>query len=141
MLPNSMKAVRFEEHDYPSVLKCVDAPLPEMGPDEALIRVSATGVTTSDTRRRRHGYNPPRGQPGLPQPFQLGREAAGEVAAVGERVTRVKPGDTIVAMSSPACGNCAYCRRGLEYLCANAPPPGPRRFGWNAEYIVLGNPK
>jgi NADPH:quinone reductase-like Zn-dependent oxidoreductase len=68
-------------------------------------------------------------------PFQLGREAAGEVAAVGTHVTTWKPGDRVVAMTCPACGHCEYCKRGLDNLCVGTTLPGHQRFGGYAEYV------
>jgi putative oxidoreductase len=48
----SMKAVRLFEHGGPEVLRYMDVPVPEAGPDEVLIRVHATAVITWDLRYR-----------------------------------------------------------------------------------------
>jgi len=75
MLPRIMKAARLFEYGDPSVLKYVDVPLPEIGPDEVLIRVRATSVNRWDLRYRQGLLTPPPGRAPLPLPFQLGREA------------------------------------------------------------------
>ena len=134
-LPHTMKAVRLFEYGDPSVLRCLDVPLPELGSGDVLMRVRATSVSNWDLRYRRGGLTPPPGRPPLPLPFQLGREAAGEVVAVAAQVTRFKPGDRVVAMTCPACGSCDYCKRGLDNLCLNIGLPGHQRFGGYAEYV------
>lgn len=134
-LPRSMKAVRLFEYGQPEVLQYIEVPLPEIAADEALVQVRATSVSNWDLRYRRGGLTPPPGRPPLPLPFQPGREAAGEVVAVGPRVSRFKPGDRVVAMTCPACGRCDYCMRGLENLCLAITLPGHQRFGGYAQYV------
>jgi NADPH:quinone reductase-like Zn-dependent oxidoreductase len=131
-----MKAVRLFEYGDPSVLKYVDVPLPEIGPDEVLVRMRATSVNRWDLRYRQGLLTPPPGRAPLPLPFQLGREACGEVAAVGARVQAFQRGDRVVAMTCPACGWCEYCRRGLDNLCVDIGLPGHQRFGGYAEYVA-----
>ena len=135
MLPETMHAVRLFEYGGPQVLQYVEAPVPETGPDEVLIRVHATSVTNWDLRYRRGELTEPPGRQPLPLPFQLGREAAGEVALVGENVARFKVGDRVVQMTCPACGHCAYCKRGLDNLCIDIGLPGHQRFGGYADYV------
>lgn len=131
-----MKAVRLFEYGDPSVLQYLDASLPEIRSDEVLMRVRATSINRWDLRYRQGLLTPPPGRAPLPLPFQLGREAAGEVAAVGANVQAFKPGDRVVAMSCPACAWCEYCRRGLDNLCVNIGLPGHQRFGGYAEYVA-----
>jgi NADPH:quinone reductase-like Zn-dependent oxidoreductase len=135
MLPRSMMAVRLFEYGDPSVLRYVEVPLPDMGPDEVLVRVRATSVTRWDLRYRQGLLTAPPGRVPLALPFQLGRDAAGEVAAVGAQVKTFRPGDRVVAMTCPACGECEYCRRGLDNLCVDIGLPGHQRFGAYAQYV------
>lgn len=135
-LPSTMKAVRLFEYGDPSVLRYVDVPLPDLAPDDVLVRVRATSVNRWDLRYRQGLLTPPPGRAPLPLPFQLGREAAGEVAAVGALVKTFRPGDRVVAMTCPACGHCEYCRRGLDNLCVDIGLPGHQRFGGYAEYVA-----
>jgi len=130
-----MMAVRLFEYGDASVLRYVEVPVPEIGPDEVLVKVRGTSVTRWDLRYRQGLLTPPPGRAPLPLPFQLGRDAAGEVAAVGAQVRDFKPGDRVVAMTCPACGRCEYCQRGLDNLCVDIGLPGHQRFGAYAQYV------
>ncbi|MCJ1327543.1 S-(hydroxymethyl)glutathione dehydrogenase [Thelotrema lepadinum] len=50
-------------------------------------------------------------------PIVLGHEGAGIVESVGKDVTSVKPGDNVVALYTPECGSCKFCRSGKTNLC------------------------
>lgn len=50
-------------------------------------------------------------------PIVLGHEGAGIVESVGEGVTTVKPGDHVVALYTPECGECKFCLSGKTNLC------------------------
>ncbi len=68
-------------------------PVPEPGTGELLIRVRAAGVNRPDIFQRAGFYPPPPGAPAT-----LGLEVAGEVAAIGDGVTRWRPGDRVTAL-------------------------------------------
>src|SRR5207237_9111163 len=55
---------------------------------------------------------------GAQNPQILGHEFAGDVVAVGAGVSSVGEGDRVAIMPLAYCGHCAYCRRGLQHLCA-----------------------
>jgi NADPH:quinone reductase-like Zn-dependent oxidoreductase len=134
----TMKAVHLSRHGGPEVLEYIDVPMETPGPDEVLIKVHATAVNQWDLRYR-SGKLPPNplpGRPAWPLPFQLGRDAAGEVVALGERVNRWKVGDRVVQMPHPACGHCPMCLRGRDNLCINTAYPGHQVAGGYAQYIV-----
>ncbi|MFC1868654.1 alcohol dehydrogenase catalytic domain-containing protein [Thermodesulfobacteriota bacterium] len=137
MLPDTMMAVRFFEYGDPPVLQYIEVPMPQIEPDEVLVRVHATSVNNWDLNYRKGLLTPPPGRPPLPLPFQLGRELAGEVVAVGNDVEGFRSGDRVVAMTCPACGLCEYCMRGLDNLCINTVLPGHQRFGGYAEYVAV----
>ena len=90
----TMKAVRLHEFGGPDVLRYEDAPRPEAGPGEVLIRVRAVGVNPVDWKIR-EGYL----ESMIPHalPLILGTDAAGIVEAVGAGVTEFKPGDAVLA--------------------------------------------
>src|SRR5262249_60694522 len=67
--------------------------VPEPGADEVLIRVAATAVNYADSIMVAGRYQT---KPDLP--FSPGLETAGIVAACGARVTRLKPGDRVMAI-------------------------------------------
>ncbi len=135
MLTKSMKAVRIFEYGDPSVLQYVDVPLPEMGESDVLIKVRATSVNGFDLKYRLGKVKAPPGRDPFPMPFQLGRDAAGEVAAIGSKVTRFKEGDRVIGMVHPACGHCINCVRDLDNLCVNTKLPGHQTFGGYGEYV------
>lgn len=133
-----MKAVRLFEHGPPSVLQYVDVDMPEIGERDVLIKVHATSINQWDLRYR-SGKLPPNplpGRPPWPLPFQLGRDAAGEVVDIGRAVKRWKVGDRVMQMPHPACGHCAMCLRGRDNLCLNTAYPGHQIFGGYADYVA-----
>src|SRR5437588_1013173 len=84
--------------------------VPDPGSGEALVRVQACGVCHTDLHYREGGINDD-------FPFLLGHEAAGVVAAVGDGVTGVAPGDYVVIAWRAPCGDCRSCRRGRPWYC------------------------
>jgi putative PIG3 family NAD(P)H quinone oxidoreductase len=84
-----MKAVIIEGER----LSWQEAEEPQAGVGEVLIAVHATAVNRADLVQRSGGYPPPPGASKI-----LGLECAGEVLAIGEGVTRVKPGDRVCAL-------------------------------------------
>ena len=133
-----MKAIRLFEHGGPEVLRHVEVPLPDMDEDSVLIRVHATAINQWDLRYRAGKLppNPLPGRPPWPLPFQLGRDAAGEIVEVGSKVQRWTVGDRVVQMPHPACGRCPMCLRGRDNLCLNTAYPGHQTFGGYADYIA-----
>jgi S-(hydroxymethyl)mycothiol dehydrogenase len=84
--------------------------VPDPGPGEALVDVAACGVCHTDLHYREGGINDE-------FPFLLGHEASGVVAAVGEGVTDVEPGDFVILNWRAVCGSCRACRKGRPQLC------------------------
>jgi len=121
-------------------LRIEPAELPEVGPDEVLIRLGAGGICGSDLHYYYEGRN---GSFVIREPLIPGHEASGVVVKVGPGVTRVKPGDKIAVSPSHACGQCDYCREGREQLCRNMRFLGsasiyPHVQGMFCEYFVMG---
>ena len=52
-------------------------------------------------------------------PIVVGAEASGEIASVGEGVTRFRPGQPVVMYGALTCGTCKACREGRDNLCEN----------------------
>ncbi len=88
-------------------------PVPVIGPGELLIGVKTALTCGTDVKVFSRGYHAKMIQP----PALFGHEMAGDVVAVGEGVTRFKPGDRVVAANSAPCGRCFFCVRGQENLC------------------------
>jgi NADPH2:quinone reductase len=88
-----MRAVRLDEVGPPENLMIVERPIPEVGPDDVLIKVAAAGLIYGDTEARRGTYFGVTVTPWYP-----GREAAGVIEAVGANVAGWKSGDRVVAL-------------------------------------------
>ncbi|WP_121063895.1 quinone oxidoreductase family protein [Chachezhania antarctica] len=89
-----VRTVIIEEQGGPEVLKLVDREVGEPGPGEVRIRHRAVGLNFIDVYQRSGLYS-------LPLPAALGMEAAGEIEAVGEGVTHLKPGDRAAYAAVP----------------------------------------
>lgn len=85
--------------------------LDDLRPNEARVRLVATGVCHTDAIARDQVYP-------VPLPAVLGHEGAGVVEAVGSAVTTVKVGDHVI-MSAAYCGHCIQCRSGRVAYCEN----------------------
>jgi (R,R)-butanediol dehydrogenase/meso-butanediol dehydrogenase/diacetyl reductase len=89
---------------------------------EVVVRVATCGICGTDLHEYVAGpiVTPVEPHPltGARNPQILGHEFAGEVVAVGSEVTSVREGDRVAIMPLAYCGRCAYCRRGLQHLCA-----------------------
>jgi L-iditol 2-dehydrogenase len=117
-------------------LEIIEAPRPNVGPDDVLVRVKACGICGSDV----HGMDGSTGRR-IP-PVVMGHEAAGIVSATGERVTRFRVGDRVTFDSTIYCGECYFCRKGQVNLCENrevlgVSVPEYRRNGAFAEFVTV----
>ena len=92
----------------PFSIETVD--LEEPRPDEARVRLVATGICHTDISMRDHKIYP------VPHPVVLGHEGAGIVEAVGSAVVKVKPGDRVI-LASASCGHCKCCQGGAPFYC------------------------
>src|SRR5687767_5668727 len=93
---NTMKAVAIDRFGGPETMRLRILPVPEVGPEEVLIRVETAGVGVWDSYEREGEFHKMFGvEPKFPH--VLGSDGAGTVAAVGERVTRFKEGDRAYA--------------------------------------------
>jgi S-(hydroxymethyl)glutathione dehydrogenase/alcohol dehydrogenase len=104
----SRAAVAWEA-GKPLAIEEVDVAAPKAG--EVLIKVVATGVCHTDAFTL-SGKDPE----GL-FPVILGHEGGGIVQEVGAGVTSVKPGDHVIPLYTPECGECKFCRSGKTNLC------------------------
>ncbi|MEM1308892.1 MAG: S-(hydroxymethyl)glutathione dehydrogenase/class III alcohol dehydrogenase [Cyanobacteria bacterium P01_H01_bin.153] len=97
------------EAGKPLAIEEVDLEGPKAG--EVLVRVVATGVCHTDAYTL-SGKDPE----GL-FPAILGHEGGGIVEEVGAEVTSVQPGDHVIPLYVPECGECKFCRSGKTNLC------------------------
>jgi 2-desacetyl-2-hydroxyethyl bacteriochlorophyllide A dehydrogenase len=103
-----MRAVTFQA---PGEVRVDEKPEPELtGPDEAIVRVEASGVCGSDL----HIYH---GRVAIEPGFTIGHEYVGTVVAAGDEVASVAPGDRVLGTYCTACNGCFFCARGDFHKC------------------------
>jgi L-idonate 5-dehydrogenase len=88
----------------------------EPGPGQVLLAVAAGGICGSDMHYLSDGGI---GTIRVREPIILGHEASGVVAAVGDGVDLLSPGDKVAINPSRPCGECSYCAEGLPMHCLN----------------------
>ena len=107
------------------------------GEGEVLVRMVATGVCHTDAFTL-SGEDPE----GI-FPSVLGHEGGGIVEEIGAGVTSVKPGDHVIPLYTPECGECSFCKSGKTNLCQKIRvtqgqglmPDGTSRFSLNGETL------
>ncbi len=111
----------------PRELALETRPVPELGPDDVLLRVSYCGVCGTDLHLVMDGWG---------QPDTIGgHEYSGHVAALGANVRGWRIGDAVVGGPEPGCGRCAPCRARRPGLCEDRPLAGLSPYeGAFAEY-------
>jgi threonine dehydrogenase-like Zn-dependent dehydrogenase len=113
-----MRAVTFQG---PGEVRIEERPAPELlAPDDAVVRIDATGVCGSDL----HIYH---GRLKIESGFTIGHEYVGTVLETGDAVTRVQVGDRVAGCFQTACGICFHCIRGEYHRCVES-----RTFGLGA---------
>jgi S-(hydroxymethyl)glutathione dehydrogenase / alcohol dehydrogenase len=104
-----IRAAVLEEFAKPLVVQEVDLEGPRAG--EVLVRLEACGVCHTDL------YTASGVDPSGYAPTVLGHEGAGVVEAIGDGVTSLAPGDHVVTLFSPQCGECVHCASDRTNLC------------------------
>ena len=113
-----MRAVTFQA---PYEVRVDEKPEPDLlAPDDAIVRIEATGVCGSDL----HIFH---GRVQIEPGFTIGHEYVGTVEAVGDAVTSVDVGDQVLGCFQVACGTCYFCRHGNFHKCDSS-----RTFGHGA---------
>jgi len=113
-------------------LQLVDMKEPVPGEKEILVRVSRCGVCHTELDEI-EGRIPP-----LHFPIILGHQIVGRVERSGRGAKRFKEGDRVgIAWIHSACGECTYCRKGMENLCDSFMATGRDAHGGYAEYTVV----
>jgi NAD+-dependent secondary alcohol dehydrogenase Adh1 len=128
-----MKAVRL--HDYHKQPVVEEVPEPQLaGPLDIIVKIGGAGVCRTDLHIIEGQWAEAMG-PELP--YTIGHENAGWVHAVGDGVTNVAVGDTVILHPQPSCGLCLSCRRGRDMQCTgDAFFPGlSDNDGGMAEYL------
>ena len=126
-----MKAVIFRQHGGLDALEYVeDLPMPEVGPEDVLVRVHFAALNRLD-------QFVVRGWKGLEleMPHVPGADFSGQVVAMGEKVTGWTAGQPVTANPTLWCGRCVYCLRGEQSLCDHFAILGEHVRGTFAEFV------
>ena len=127
-----MKALIKKERT--SGLWLEDAPQPDVGINDVLIRINRTGICGTDL----HIYKwDAWAQKTIPVPMVVGHEFVGEIVEVGSNVADFHPGDVVSGEGHVVCGRCRNCMAGRRHLCADTKGVGVNRPGAFAEYLSL----
>lgn len=115
-------------------LDLVEVDIPQIKPDEVLVKVEATAICGSDM----HFYNwDEYAQSRIKPPLTIGHEFAGEIVDVGRDVFEYKTGDYVAADSHISCGVCPVCKLGLQHICQNLKIFGNEVDGSFAQYVAV----
>lgn len=121
-------AVFYGIHD----IRIAELPVPEIGPEDVLIRVEACGVCGTDV----HIFEGDKGAAECTPPTVLGHEFSGTIEKCGECVSTLQPGDRVCIDPNRTCGDCTYCLNGLAHFCTHMTGTGTTINGGFAQYCV-----
>lgn len=105
-----------------------EVPDPVIGPGDALVRPTLSGVCGTDLHIHDGGFF-------AAFPLTPGHEITGEVVAVGEEVEDIRPGQRVVVDNATPCGYCVPCGRGEPLFCVNFTSLGVNAPGGFAELV------
>ncbi len=128
-----MRAFVFYQHGGPEVLQYrEDLPIPQIAPDEVLVRVRYAALNRLDdfVRAGWRGLD-------LAFPHVLGADFSGEISATGSAVIGWNVGQAVVANPGLWCGICAACMSGRHNLCERFAILGEHVPGAFAEYVKV----
>lgn len=123
-----MKVLRFYA---PGDVRVEEAPVPQITPDEVLLRVKNCSTCGTDVKIFNNGHQ------NITPPRVMGHEVAGEVAEVGANVSGWAVGDRAQVIAAVPCGDCYECRKGWMAICENQTSVGYQYDGGFAEYMVV----
>ncbi|MFJ6852327.1 zinc-binding dehydrogenase [Streptomyces sp. NPDC091271] len=132
VLPETMKALVLHGKED---LRLEERPVPAPGPGEILLAVGSVGVCGSD----KHFFHEGRASSDvMTEPFVMGHEFGGRVAAVGPGVEPGRIGERVAVEPLVPCGTCRSCRRGEYNVCPTQLFHGvPGAEGALQEYVVV----
>jgi threonine 3-dehydrogenase len=132
MRPTKMRAIAKLRPG--SGLELIEAPVPEPGINDVLIRVKKTSICGTDV----HIYNwDAWAQQTIKPPMIIGHEFVGVIEEVGANVRGFKRGDLVDGEGHIVCGRCRNCLAGRRHLCKDTKGVGVNRDGAFAEYLCL----
>ncbi|GAB3790332.1 zinc-binding dehydrogenase [Virgibacillus kimchii] len=138
--PKEMKAAVIPEHGGPEVIRLETVPVPQLQPNEALIKVKYTALNHLDIFAR-EGLKGP-GVPKITLPHVSGVDIVGEVIAYGSAKSAGNKelpelNRRVLVNSAFGCGTCRYCRNAEPSMCKNYKIVGEHLWGGLAEYVKV----
>src|SRR5262245_1055196 len=128
-----VKAIMFHKQGGSEILPWEDCSLPQIGPNEVLLKVRAVSLNrTLDIDAKTWGATWK-----IPLPHILGADPAGEIVEIGSAVEGFHPGDRVVAGFIIGCGTCELCQQALPNACARRRLYGVHTNGGYAEYASV----
>ncbi|MBN8933122.1 MAG: alcohol dehydrogenase catalytic domain-containing protein [Rhizobium pusense] len=113
----------------PGEFQIKSVPVPELGPNDVLVKVARVGVCGTDVHIFR-GHYAADWLPLIP-----GHEFSGTVSATGSAVTRIRSGQRVTADINIGCGQCFFCRKNEIMSCTEVKQLGIHIDGAFAEYV------
>ena len=129
-MSSTMRALVFKEIGKTAV---IEKPIPEPGPEEAVVRTTAALICTSDVHTVA-GALP------VPADRTLGHESVGVIHQLGSAITGFTEGQRVAVNAVTPCYKCSYCQRGFTSQCGG--PLGGYKYtaqidGNMAEYFIV----
>jgi len=111
-----------------------DAPVPEIGLNDVLIKIQQTAICGTDI----HIFNWDQwSQKTIKTPLVIGHEFVGRVEKIGDNVHDVELGELVSGEGHIVCGRCRNCLAGRRHLCTDPKCIGVNRNGAFAEYLSI----
>ena len=115
-------------------LKLLDIPMPEVGPNDVLIKIRKTSICGTDVHIWKWDDW---ARKTIPVGMTVGHEYVGEIVAIGASVKQYHAGQIVSGEGHIVCGHCRNCRAGRRHLCPNTQGVGVNRPGAFAEYLSI----
>lgn len=115
----------------PKTFEISEVPVPQIAPNQALIKVRAVGICGSDI----HAYYGK--HPFMSCPITLGHEASGDVVEIGADVKNVKIGDRVVMRPQKICKTCSLCKSGRYNICKSLEVLGCQCAGACSDFYAV----
>ena len=133
MSETKMKALVFVS---PNKIELIEKPIPQVGPTDALVRITTTTICGTDVHILKGEYPVKSG-------LTIGHEPVGTIEKLGAAVTGYQLGQRVIAGAITPCGQCHSCFEGHHSQCGGK-PMGGWRFGNSidgaqAEFLLVPN--
>lgn len=115
----------------PGEITFCEAPIPEPGPDQVLVKIKKIGICGSDIHVY-HGTHPY-----TSYPVTQGHEVSGQIVKTGQYVTDLQVGQPVTIEPQVFCGRCYPCLHGRYNLCEKLKVMGFQTTGAASEYFAV----